>query len=579
MKKRFIDYSINKKMNLTLLWLVVFPVLILGCLLIVWLYKNNTAQLRTETFRNLDQGLEKVGEYRRSVREISVECMGNMSLQRIGIDHAIGRDYLELRDWLDTQFEKAGVYDNICINMKNGKQYQAGKYIIEDMETVYGRLKDRSYCWLVEDSPEYYFVDEKAWPEKVWTFYSLIESYETAVREEYVGTLSIRIREDELCKLYDFAFDQRFEEVSLIMEDGEIISSTGKDSVGQIYDLEKVKGKTGGSFWQDGKIHIFTYAEDGQYLLMASMPLLIFYGNVLLLICVIAVAFVLCMIFAMIFGRLQRIYIIRPIYDLVGALNEMEGNRFVQIRQQNRSDEVGVLQSAFNEMNVRLDHLINHVYRVDYEKKEAELKALTEQLNPHFLYNILDSIRWKALRNKDGEVAEQIVILSDFYRYILNNGNEFLTIGEDISFLKQYLYLMDMRFGSRVQWEIDVDESLMEMKIPKLILQPLVENAVVHGLEPREEGGRVRITIKDEKIKISALVQDNGIGFPQDLMCCNEEVLALEGSFALKNIYNRMKLYYGEDFLFRIESRRDEGTRIEISIIQEGKHETFDCRR
>ena len=206
------------------------------------------------------------------------------------------------------------------------------------------------------------------------------------------------------------------------------------------------------------------------------------------------------------------------------------------------------MHEAFNQITERIDNLIKKVYLIDYEKQEAQLRALTEQINPHFLYNTLDSIHWKAIRNKDLEVAEQILALSDVYRYLLNQGKEKITIRDEVKFQEKYLYLMSMRYGNRVAWKSEVSEDALDLMIPKLIIQPLIENAIVHGIEPSPEGGSVILRIYREKGELVIDVKDTGVGFGRNLSLRNDELHALEGGFALKHMNRRMKLHYPKVF-------------------------------
>ena len=292
----------------------------------------------------------------------------------------------------------------------------------------------------------------------------------------------------------------------------------------------------------------------------------VLYNNVINVLILMFCALAVCFLFCIIFSKIQKRYLILPIYSLAEAFSKTGEASFVSIPDIRRKDEIGMLQCAFNQMNERLDLLINQVYSVNLEKQEAELRALTERINPHFLYNTLDSIHWKAIRNKDQEVAEQVLALSDVYRYLLNNGNEFFRIRDEVKFQEKYMYLMKMRFGDRIIWKREIAEDVLDMEIPKLIIQPLIENAIVHGIEPAQDGGEIFLRIQKTETELSIEVCDTGIGFGKVISLHNDEIGSLDGAFALKNINSRLKLHYKDRYDFDIFSCEAEGTKVKIRL-------------
>ena len=141
-----------------------------------------------------------------------------------------------------------------------------------------------------------------------------------------------------------------------------------------------------------------------------------------------------------------------------------------------------------------LAELIDRVYVLQIREQEAELNALQSQINPHFLYNTLDSIYWKTLAKGETEIAEMVWTLSNLFRTSLNKGNRYVTVDHEFQFLEQYLRLQQLRYGSKITYQIDLAENAKTLFIPKLILQPIVENAIYHGLEPKGEQGSVTVS-------------------------------------------------------------------------------------
>ena len=569
--KRFVDYSLTKKANITLLLLVIVPVFIFGAVVIVGLYKTNTSELYEMNYENLRRATDKLDDCFERAEDIQLECMLNQSLQRIAAERVIGRDYLTMRNWLDEIYLSSPYYENICISLKNGRQFQAGQYIKEEMDDVLEKTEDKNSVWEWEGQSVYAlpYANSSA---RAFIFYARIEDYHDIKNKEPVGTVSIRLDEQKISEMYGKEMLEGYERISLIRSDGEVISSTDKNRIG-LRDLNflNAKKKTEGMYWEKASVIFYRYSGEKEYYLTVRYPFRLLYSEIIIIVSSVFFALVLCLSFGLVFGVIQKKYVIQPIFHMIKAFGNMEQMEFRAMEVADREDEIGILQKAFNQTAEKLDVMINRVYRADFEKQQARLRALTEQINPHFLYNTLDSIHWKAIRNKDHEVAEQIVALSDVYRYLLSQGKEFITVREEVRFQEKYLYLMNMRFGKRLTWESRISNEVMELELPKMIVQPLLENAIVHGIEPFPDGGNVLLEMKMEADDFVVVLKDGGAGFGYDICLKNDEIEKLEGSFALKNINRRLKLYYPEGYEYVIQSFKTGGTVVTIRIRREPK--------
>lgn len=574
MRKWFDDCSLTKKANILLFLFVIIPFFLFGIILMMWVYRTNISELHTENDHGLEIGIKKLEQCYSEVEALPILCMQNEPLQRIGANRTVGKDYVKVREWLDEIYESAPWYQNISISLNNGKRFQAGSYVEEDVESVLRQLGNEKSVWITGEVPVYSLRFDQMNEEKILTFYAAIDSYYYGENKKPIGSISIRLKEQEFSKLYEEELKKGYRSVCLLDKNGRIISSSDQEALRK-GDMEppavftKMQGRTQGMFWYGKYIMFFHQSQMTGGYLVEEIPLFVFYGNLLLMMSLLFCAVLLCILFCVIFNKIQKKYVIQPVFGLVDAFGDMERAEFVTIPDVHRKDEIGILQEAFNQMTERLDNLINQVYRIDYEKQEAQLRALTEQINPHFLYNTLDSIHWKAIRNKDLEVAEQILALSDVYRYLLNQGKEKITIRDEVKFQEKYLYLMSMRYGNRVAWKSEVSEDALDLMIPKLIIQPLIENAIVHGIEPSPEGGSVILRIYREKGELVIDVKDTGVGFGRNLSLRNDELHALEGAFALKNMNSRLKLHYPKGYECWVKSSKNGGSHIIIRICLE----------
>jgi two-component system sensor histidine kinase YesM len=204
------------------------------------------------------------------------------------------------------------------------------------------------------------------------------------------------------------------------------------------------------------------------------------------------------------------------------------------------------------------------------EKKEAELNALQSQMNPHFLYNTLESIRMRSVEKGEKETAEMIKRLTRSFQRMIRYRQEWVTVAEELNYIKDFLTIQQYRFGPEFQYTMEIDPAILEWKIPKLLIQPFVENACLHGIEGNDRFGKVEIAIRATGKKLHCMVKDNGVGMTaQKLRNLWADIKAEESraeNIAIRNIYQRLSLYYGEDFDLMIESAEKQGTTITLII-------------
>lgn len=270
-----------------------------------------------------------------------------------------------------------------------------------------------------------------------------------------------------------------------------------------------------------------------------------------------------------------------PIFKLKRLMKQAEsGDLTVRFNFQH-NDEIGELGQSFNHMIARIDQLIQMVYVEQENKRTAEMKSLQEQIKPHFLYNTLDTISWMA-RDYDAEDIVRLVdALTNMFRIGLSHGKDIITVKEEITHVSNYLYIQKIRYKDKLNYVIHVDESLYAIEVPKLILQPLVENAIYHGVKAKR-GGTITITGVPEGENLVFTVQDNGAGMPQEKVeelnrrMSERSVLDEKKSFGLFYIRERIQLCYGKGYGVHVESTLGEGTRVTITLPLYQKPKKFD---
>lgn len=238
-----------------------------------------------------------------------------------------------------------------------------------------------------------------------------------------------------------------------------------------------------------------------------------------------------------------------------------------------RYQELNVLSMTFNEMSETIEKLINEVYRAQLLSKDAELKNLEAQINPHFIFNLLNMIYWKSIKQNAPEITELVSKLAELIRGTINvRGKQKIQLEQELTYVKIYLELQKQRFGNRLNYRINVeDDSLYRYFIPKLLIQPVVENAVVHGLEEKREGGTVVLSVWEEDDGLYIKVTDDGVGFnPADPP---KQTDGTNNHVALDNVRKRIRLLYKDPYGMKIESQIGKGTSITFHLPLDTKEE------
>lgn len=263
----------------------------------------------------------------------------------------------------------------------------------------------------------------------------------------------------------------------------------------------------------------------------------------------------------------------RPVLDLVGrlvyAMSEIENGDFnVQIPGvEHPTNEVERIAAGFNEMSGQLKQLVETVKQSTVDQKNAELQAMEAQIDPHFLYNTLDTINWKALEHDEFEISNMVGALADILRYSIRNPGDMVSIGQELSWLDRYIMLQKEKLDQPLSVVTDVPEKLMGYRIHKLLLQPFVENAINHGFRRMSMPCRIEISMRLAGEQFYIRIRDNGCGIPPDLV---EELNNKNSSdghhVGVANVRKRLELYYSDDHEMYFESREGQGTSVHLFI-------------
>ncbi|WP_281889886.1 sensor histidine kinase [Paenibacillus sp. YYML68] len=271
-------------------------------------------------------------------------------------------------------------------------------------------------------------------------------------------------------------------------------------------------------------------------------------------------------VLALILSNLLAQYLSGPLIKLQRLMRAAGSHSDLNVRFKSPyRDEISQVGNQFNQMLEQISMLIQEIKDVENEKRRAEIKALQAQIDPHFLYNTLNTIYWKAGSQRTKDVMQMVMSLSKLFKLGLNNGQEWTTLEKELQHVEHYLNLQVLCYEELFAYEIHIeDRSLLSLMIPKIIIQPLVENSILHGFKNREKGGYIYIRVERGHQELCLEVRDNGCGIDVEQVQAGIYMESTNGSFALRNVFQRLQLCYGE--MARIHFTSDGGTSIRIRI-------------
>lgn len=248
-----------------------------------------------------------------------------------------------------------------------------------------------------------------------------------------------------------------------------------------------------------------------------------------------------------------------------------QGTLNVQIADGNK-DEMSLIAFSFNNMMNTIKELMVESNLAVLKQKESEIRALEAQINPHFLYNTLDSINWLAIEKEEHQISEMLKSLAQILRYSIKDSNKMVSIAEELKWMKQYVFLQQYRFRSSFECNVEYDETVLGYRIHKLLLQPFIENAIIHGFAGVTEGGLLHLSVKlMDNDAIEIIVQDNGSGLDPDtlhmLVHSKEHNISTKGTgMGIRNVLNRLDMYYGNQANYEISSQVGVGTKVRFVV-------------
>ncbi|MBM7565949.1 sensor histidine kinase [Paenibacillus sacheonensis] len=393
---------------------------------------------------------------------------------------------------------------------------------------------------------------------------------------------NISVIEDQIAKLDKVTHGKSF----IYDAQGNVIYDSDKKLLAtNIGDRPMVRQASGeeGSFYmtEDGvkKLNIYTTSANTKWKVMTSIPVKELTRNTAVIRNVTWILTFLTIGIALLISIFFSFALTKPLRKMMRLMKRVQEGDFSVQFQVKRRDEIGQLGNQFNRMIVRIDDLIQDIYGMETKKKEAELHALQSQINPHFMYNTLESIRMAAELNDDTDAADMLAILGKLLRYSISDLNEKVTLGSEINHIRYYVELLNYRYPERFELTVDVPEALVDYELLKLVLQPIVENAIYHGMDDNKPRMAITASAWETERAVCIRITDDGIGMDEAtlerLRHSMNGAESAEGTnyapfkrsgLGLRNVNERIRLHYGANFGIAVTSEPGSGTQVTLYL-------------
>lgn len=397
-----------------------------------------------------------------------------------------------------------------------------------------------------------------------------------------IGLMVIMIKKEFLETVYQGLLTEAMQNIAIISENNEVVISRNPNTEFLLNQkIIRNLNRENGSFIDDSTGTLISYVSMDElgWKIITPISLELLYQEINILKRWLFLLSVVTIGILSILGIYIAVDILNPINRLVKGMENMQKGEEHQDIEIDRNDELGFLSRTFNKMSAEINHLVKWIYREQITRKEAELKALQSQINPHFLFNTLESINWMAQLNGVPEISETVTSLSGLMELNIGRDDKLITIEQEVMYIENYINILKKRFEDRIELVKNVQPEVLAVRIPRLLIQPLIENAVYHGIEKSRKKGRIELNAFTCDRHITIEVIDNGLGMDEEELSLLNEKLSIDSdtyfrnlsinkskSVGLENVNRRIKLFYGDHYGLKIESKYGAHTKVVVRI-------------
>lgn len=524
---------------------------------------NNLRQITTLAVQNIKYEYDDIKRY-------AFELSNNRTLCEIMADidfddmQNVTNSFLQLRRMLENTNYTGSIKKRI-IFASDDRDYNYGEFQSEDYfcaanEIDKARLDEPYLKYITENSSKYLLY---------------VQPVFTEFGPERIGNVAIFYDLEKNFKKFSDINASNGGVFFVVDETGKILWHHKKE-----YILKNIKEESYGEQFfsgkntfrlKDGSKNYFCVLETiptTNWKAISIIPTSKFYNNMALYLIVLVTA---CLAIILLTLSISKRYVRKIIYPVNQICDAMEKTEMINVDDQELFAEFAFIAEQYNSMICRIRCQMNELSKKEIEKRKADMRVLYEQINPHFLYNTLDSINWLAVQSKDlysKKVVEMVSMLAKMFRISLSKGQETISVAEEIEHVKSYISIQQIRYSDIFTTEYAIDPDILSYRIIKIILQPIVENAIVHGFCDYKGGGLIKISAYGEAEKIIFTVEDNGCGADAEVIKNNLNTPPEneKSGYGLYNIQRRIKLYYGDAYGIDAERSGSGGMKFKITM-------------
>lgn len=578
----FNNLNLRRKLLITYLSMAIVPIMVIG--VVSYLKYSTTITQQTREYANLviTQINKDVDTYIEKLERLTYTAYLNMDLQKIleSYHQLPFKEQLDMRDSVNQYLSRINIIDpridGSYIYLENG-----GFFYENSQGTVRNNYDFRREEWypLIASGQKKILLLPPHFERKYENFFHGMNfTYIRALNNVYNGKYLGLILVDIDVKAIDAIVGDAGSKIKgrLLIRD---------DLNNLVYDSFKadLKKQISESYWKEnsrldrdgfGKnnLTIINHSRYTGWKVVFVTPYSVIMGKVYEIRTFTVIVVVGCLLFFILVSAQISSGISRPLNKLKQTISRVENGDLDAAVEIENQDEVGELSRSFNKMveNIRL--LVKEVYEAQLKKKEAELRALQSQINPHFMYNTLESINMLAILKGNFEISDIMTAFANILRFNIDNKNNLITLDEEIKYVSDYLMIQKFRYQEKIKVVYEVEPGTEKYLILKLILQPLVENAIYHGITDKQGPGLIKISVQKENNHLRLRVIDDGLGIKSDRLeeiiksLEQEETTGKRRSVGLKNIHERIKLFFGSEYGIRMISQAGLGTTVELRI-------------
>lgn len=575
--KHFVlDLNIRNKLFISFLLVFLLPLIIIGTLtyqksssLIQERTNDYTTDLLDEVSRNIELNMREIDRLYYSIFTNQV-IRDTVRSANSGLWSNV--DYLSASKRLSSILYSMIIdrEDVAAVNL-----YTMKKLMFQAGSSPYSvNLNDEEWKKMSDNKGDLIWISPESDPFGVAAVSSI---YDTGSLQK-IGYFILSYKEEALYSVYSRTKLHDQGELFIVDSAGEVISHKDKSLLhthpAYTY-LDKILRSSGRGNWTEkitGKMQVVSYQSIGgtDWKIVSVIPTAKYSDLSIQLKSWMIILFAIFTIFGLVLSYFIAAGISRPIRRLSAMMKNVERERWDVAFDYHSRDEIGILGLNFNRMIGRIRYLINQVYQEELMRQRSQLKYLMFQINPHFLFNTLETINWLARMKGAPEVGKLTKALGDLMREGIK-GKEFISLESEVESLCKYIYIQKYRYEDKFEVHFDIEPQTLRVSVPRFILQPLVENAIVHGMEMKADMGIVLIRTEQKDGILHIEVTDDGLGMDADQLAKIQLALAMESEeisqgIGLANVYQRIRLHYGKAYGLSIVSKPAEGTLVRITL-------------